>query len=430
MKGNRQVVIFLLNLFLSCNGILLAQQPTNDLCPNAQILCPNQFVLATTEYATVDTCQSCSDVGVFNLVNPQATIWYNFQTNTNGDSVAVTVDITSIPAGVEVGGALQLRLLRQQNGCNPSGYVFVDATISSTSVDTVWYFGGLLPNSLYTLVFNENTSGVANPGIDFFVKVSGEAVSHEIPTAILSYNDTVCLNETAGYALQLTNCPNPGLVNWFINNELMNASNELVFETDAVNNGDVVRVETTCFSPCPEPISISTVPLVVHSFPISAGNDTVIDPGEIAQLHGSTSAELFYWDTQLFLSSSSILEPFAYPDQTFTFPFVAIDAGCVLYDYVTVFVRTDMDIPNTFSPNNDDVNDSWKIPSIEFYPTNSLTIFNRVGMKVAEFSPYSPSNEWTGNYNSAALPEGVYFYVLELNDAEKKVFKGTISIIR
>ena len=89
-----------------------------------------------------------------------------------------------------------------------------------------------------------------------------------------------------------------------------------------------------------------------------------------------------------------------------------------------------MEIPNTFSPNNDGVNDSWKIPSIEFYPTNTLTIFNRAGSKVGDFSPYSPSNEWLGTWNGAALPEGVYFYVLELNDSKNKVLKGTITVIR
>jgi gliding motility-associated-like protein len=430
MRGKEQCVIFLLTAFLGCNNMIIAQQPGNDFCANAQELCPNQFVFASTDQATIDNCPTCSDFGVFNLVEPQATIWYVFKTNSNGDSVAVTIDITNIPTGIEVGGALQLRVLKQQNPCDPATYEYVNSVVSSTSTDTLFYFGSLLPNTFYSLVFNENTTGVTDPGIEFLVKVSGEAVIRDVPNAVLTYSDTVCLNETAIYSLQLTNCPNPSLVNWYINDVLMNTSNELVFESSAVGTGDIVRVETACFSPCAESFSVETNPLTVYSFDISAGNDTIIDPGEIAQLHASTSADVFYWDTQLFLSSTTILEPFANPSQTFTFPFVAIDAGCTLYDYVTVFVRADMEIPNTFSPNNDGVNDSWKIPSIEFYPTNTLTIFNRAGSKVGDFSPYSPSNEWLGSWNGAALPEGVYFYVLELNDSKNKVLKGTITVIR
>jgi gliding motility-associated-like protein len=59
-----------------------------------------------------------------------------------------------------------------------------------------------------------------------------------------------------------------------------------------------------------------------------------------------------------------------------------------------------------------------------------LTIFNRNGRKVSDFSPYSPTNEWNGSWNGASLPEGVYFYVLELNDEKNKILKGTITLIR
>jgi len=101
-----------------------------------------------------------------------------------------------------------------------------------------------------------------------------------------------------------------------------------------------------------------------------------------------------------------------------------------LYDYVTVFVREGLEIPNTFSPNGDNLNDSWKIPNIEFYPQNKLTIYNRYGVLLESFSPYTPSAEWTGIWKGKDLPEGVYFYVLEVNDTEKNIYKGTISIIR
>ena len=205
MKGKEQCVIFLLTAFLGCNNIIIAQQPGNDFCANAQELCPNQFAFATTDQATIDNCPTCSDFGVFNLVEPQATIWYVFKTNSNGDSVAVTIDITSIPTGIEVGGALQLRVLKQQNPCDPATYEYVNSVISSTSTDTLFYFGSLLPNTFYSLVFNENTTGVADPGIEFLVKVSGEAVIRDVPSAVLTYSDTVCLNETAIYSLQLTN---------------------------------------------------------------------------------------------------------------------------------------------------------------------------------------------------------------------------------
>jgi gliding motility-associated-like protein len=119
-----------------------------------------------------------------------------------------------------------------------------------------------------------------------------------------------------------------------------------------------------------------------------------------------------------------------YPEETFTYPFVAFSNGCVQYDYVTVFVRNGLEIPNTFSPNFDGTNDTWKIPDIELYPDNNLSIYNRYGTLLASYSPYTPATEWLGTWQGAELPEGVYFYILELNDKEKTLYKGTISIIR
>ena len=67
MRGKEQCVIFLLTAFLGCNNMIIAQQPGNDFCANAQELCPNQFVFASTDQATIDNCPTCSDFGVFNF---------------------------------------------------------------------------------------------------------------------------------------------------------------------------------------------------------------------------------------------------------------------------------------------------------------------------------------------------------------------------
>ena len=210
----------------------------------------------------------------------------------------------------------------------------------------------------------------------------------------------------------------------------MSSALNLVFETNEIENGDSVSAIVTCNSECIDPIIISSTPLFVYSFVVDAGNDTIINPGETAQLNAYTDSPNFYWDTQLFISSTSVLEPFVYPEETFTYPFVAFNNGCILYDYVTVFVRDGLEIPNTFSPNGDNLNDSWKIPDIELYPKNRLTIYNRNGTLLESYNPYTPAIQWAGIWQGAALPEGVYFYILELNDDEKNIYKGTISIIR
>lgn len=71
------------------------------------------------------------------------------------------------------------------------------------------------------------------------------------------------------------------------------------------------------------------------------------------------------------------------------------------------------DIPEGYSPNGDGVNDEFIIPSVQYYTNSLFTVYNRWGNKVYEETGYS--NSWNGQTtNGAQLPEGTYFYVLDL----------------
>ncbi|MDO6852529.1 gliding motility-associated C-terminal domain-containing protein [Cellulophaga lytica] len=82
---------------------------------------------------------------------------------------------------------------------------------------------------------------------------------------------------------------------------------------------------------------------------------------------------------------------------------------------------------NQFSPNSDGVNDFLRINCIETYPNNTLTIFNRLGSEVYSVTNYQ--NNWDGTWKKGDLPNGTYFYVLDLADGSE-VKKGWIQIIR
>ncbi|KAF2082282.1 PKD domain-containing protein [Flavobacterium sharifuzzamanii] len=77
-------------------------------------------------------------------------------------------------------------------------------------------------------------------------------------------------------------------------------------------------------------------------------------------------------------------------------------------------------IYNEFSPNDDGQNDYFYIDCIERYPNNQLQIFNRWGNLVYYQKGYK--NTWDGKAEGSAktLPEGTYFYILDLGDGSKK----------
>ena len=87
---------------------------------------------------------------------------------------------------------------------------------------------------------------------------------------------------------------------------------------------------------------------------------------------------------------------------------------------------------NEFTPNGDGLNDTFRIDCIEFYPDNTLEVFNRFGNKV--FSTRSYKNDWDGTANvdgvvrrNEKLPVGTYFYTLEVDGQVKT---GWLYIMR
>jgi gliding motility-associated-like protein/uncharacterized repeat protein (TIGR01451 family) len=87
---------------------------------------------------------------------------------------------------------------------------------------------------------------------------------------------------------------------------------------------------------------------------------------------------------------------------------------------------------NEFSPNGDGLNDNFRIDCIEFYPNNSIEIFNRYGSPVYKKAGYANDFDGTANVDGVVrrgelLPAGTYFYVLEI-DGEAKT--GWLYIAR
>ncbi len=79
------------------------------------------------------------------------------------------------------------------------------------------------------------------------------------------------------------------------------------------------------------------------------------------------------------------------------------------------------DFFNGFSPNGDNFNDWWRIPILDKYQTNTVTIINRWGNEVWNTHNYdNKQNVFTGhNKHGNELPEGTYFYLIKYNQIEK-----------
>ncbi|MDP5078207.1 MAG: gliding motility-associated C-terminal domain-containing protein, partial [Nonlabens sp.] len=95
----------------------------------------------------------------------------------------------------------------------------------------------------------------------------------------------------------------------------------------------------------------------------------------------------------------------------------------------------DVMVPDGFSPNGDDVNDTFDIDNLNFlYPNFKIEIFNRYGNLVYEGAAATPRFDGTSNQkallSAGQLPVGVYFYILNLNDNITKPLQGRLYLSR
>ena len=106
--------------------------------------------------------------------------------------------------------------------------------------------------------------------------------------------------------------------------------------------------------------------------------------------------------------------------------------GCQSVDEMRInIVDCAVNIPNIFTPNGDGYNDLWigMTEDPQFY---KIVVYNRWGQIV--FESNSVNNAWDGtNYKSnEPCSEGVYFYILKLNNFEGMDFEqtGNVTLIR
>ncbi len=90
-------------------------------------------------------------------------------------------------------------------------------------------------------------------------------------------------------------------------------------------------------------------------------------------------------------------------------------------------ITPDVIIPNTFTPNGDGINDMWNIQKINDYPNCTVQVFSRYGEMVFQSSGYG--SPWNGTYKGSPLPEGTYYYIINLN-AGVPLLSGFVAIIR
>ena len=85
-------------------------------------------------------------------------------------------------------------------------------------------------------------------------------------------------------------------------------------------------------------------------------------------------------------------------------------------------------VPDAFTPNGNNYNDTWVIPGLEGYNTKEMTVYSRYGSLVHYSTVYN--NDWDGTLlnTGTPVPDGTYYYILKLDGG--KQLNGYVYINR
>lgn len=184
--------------------------------------------------------------------------------------------------------------------------------------------------------------------------------------------------------------------------------------------------------PCPENVGKR---VYSYNFEITAPDFSVPDTVEVlsggtAKIDGHSSyGNLSYsWIPAFGLNDATIVNPIVTAENTTAYTVTAhSELGCSISKTVIVKVVDSFNIPNTFSPNGDGINDLWNLKLLNTYENSLVQIFNRYGQLVYAVVGYR--TPFDGYFEGKPLPVGTYYYVIAPGNGKKNI-TGSLTIIR
>ncbi|MBS1510537.1 MAG: gliding motility-associated C-terminal domain-containing protein [Bacteroidetes bacterium] len=165
-------------------------------------------------------------------------------------------------------------------------------------------------------------------------------------------------------------------------------------------------------------VSVTVKPVV------NIGPDTSICLGNQVTIRSSNlSAASYLWNTGATTPSITV-------NEVGTYYLTITQNGCLASDTMSVIAGDcDIFIPNAFTPNNDGVNDYFRVLGSAIMQHYTLKIYNRYGNVM--FSSTNPSDKWDGRYKGKLMPAGAYSWSIVYINGKgyTKWLNGSVLIV-
>ncbi|MBI3237940.1 MAG: gliding motility-associated C-terminal domain-containing protein [Flavobacteriia bacterium] len=357
-----------------------------------------------------------------------------FQTNSTGGTVSVDFSNLNFVIQANRGNLLQATILQATVPCDASSYTALGNCEIGAGANFSLVAAGLLPLTTYYVVVNGALNGGATLPAEatFDLFASGTGIDR-IPAgmSISGPSTNLCPNEPVTFLANVSNCTDTTAFQWFVNGILTATTTGSFWQTSSLQNGDLVTLQCSCFTDCPQALSAQAGPYSVENLFVDAGVDQNITSGESVILSGTTNGVTYLWTPASTVASPTSLQTIALPQTTTTYFLTASSLNCTLSDEVVITITDQFVIPGSFSPNDDGVNDTWVIKGIDLYPNAKVTIYDRWGQEILDVVGYSAAKSWDATHNGHKVTDGTFYYVIDLRDpAYDEPFKGFVTVIR
>ena len=400
---------------------------------------PNAALSVSTQ-ATPVKCNGGSDGTISSFVSG-GTQPYAYQWSNNG----VTSNLTGVNAGIytltvtDAQGCSAFtgsQVLEPQNALNvvitpiePSCYGYSDGqfALDVTGGTQPYYFNWGDQNEILLNNPSETLDSVMAATYMFRIKDANgceieQLVTMTQPSPLTitdAITDVLCYGDSTGAIdLTITGATPPYVTTWSNGQATEDAINLLAGEysfTVSDNQGCEYRGTSLVDQPTQVKIDVTVVP--VSCIDQMDGQITVAAFGGVAPY-------AYAWNTGQNTPEIANLAPG-------TYVLTVTDANLCVSTYDLLVDPNSAEcvgIPNTFSPNGDNYNDTWILENLELYPNARVSIFNKWGNLLYESNgTYTP---WDGTHQSKSLPSEVYYYIIQLGNPENNEYTGTITIVR
>ncbi len=352
-------------------------------------------------------------------------------------NVTPTVSITASATSICSGSPVNFTAVTTNSGNNPSYQWKINNSNAGTNNPV--FITSLLQNNDVV-----SCSIIADPTITCVT--SSSAGSNQLvitvaasPAPVVTINASdnfICANTPVVFTAIPQNAGNAPSYAWKLNGNNTGTNNAVYTNSNLFNGDQVTCMLTANNTACPSsPVSSNIITMLVKNLPvisISPANASV-PAGSQVQLTATvnTPVNLFQWSPPGLLVNPFSINPLTKPlDSNTTFFLSVTDtAGCTNNKMVEIKVYNILQMPAAFTPDNNGLNDIFRIPPGVPLILSDFSVYDRWGNRV--FTTTDITKGWDGNFSGKPFNTGVFVYIISGVLQGKKVFlTDSFTLIR